>query len=109
MYCKCVAPNVRFGERLRQAAARGEAAAVTELLSRGCHPGFSDAAGYTAMHYASQCGNLECLQQMSDKFGDTCDWDCPDKTGWSPLAVAAHAGHRDVVTYLLEIGADPCS
>jgi len=104
-----MAPNIRFGEDLRQSSARGETASVRKLLERGCHPGFSDAAGFTAMHYAAQCGNVECLEAMLGVFGGGCDWDAPDKTGWSTLAVAAHAGHVGAVQFLLEQGADPAA
>jgi len=109
LYCQVVAPNVKYGERLRKAAARRETDTVRDLIARGCHPGFADAGGYTAVHYASQCGHLACLKEIESALGEDCDWDAPDKTGWTALGVAAHSGHIEIVRFLLNNGADPAS
>jgi hypothetical protein len=98
------------GEALRLAAGRGQLDLVEELLARGCDPNFGDASGRTAMHVVADTNQLEALETLRRVWGEEdVDVDCPDKTGWTPLAVAVSNGFVTMAQRLLEWGADPGS
>ena len=96
------------GEALRLAVGRGERATAERLLRMGCDPCASDGAGRTVAHIAADLNQLSVLRAVRDTWGEEeFDHDVPDKTGWTPLAVAARNGFADVVEALLSWGADP--
>lgn len=88
---------------LHMAALRGERDAAALLLDRGCDPLQCESMGMASYHTASSFGHLALLQLLADR--------CPAvrdsvKTDGRILGSAAHQGHLDVVTWLVEQGAD---
>lgn len=96
-----------WGQDLRKAVGRGQLSTIRELLSRGCNPNKSDAAGRTAAHCAALLGQESALELLRECWGaEDFDFDSPDKSGWTPLAVACAGGFTTIVRLLLEWGAD---
>jgi acyl-CoA-binding protein len=91
--------------QLLAAASKNDAAALRRILAS--HPGSADAAdgsGQTALHLASDRGNLECVRILLKSGADV---SAADRDGISVLQAAVIAGHADVCRTLLEGGADP--
>lgn len=92
---------------LQAAIAQNQVAAVDELLRLGADAAIQDANGSTALHYAIEHKLPKVLQALLTK--------CPeavfiaDKHGNQPLWTAAFnaRGDYEMVTMLLESGADP--
>ena len=87
------------------AAMRGDLEAVTDLLRRGADVNASHGDGMTALHWASERGDLEIVEALlfAGAFPDAAT-----RNGeYSPLHLAAKAGHGQIVRTLLEGGANP--
>jgi ankyrin repeat protein len=60
------------------------------------------------LHLAAKCGNEEALMILFSKFRDA---NVRDRSGMTPLAVAAANGHKNSVIVLVDQGAlvySPC-
>ena len=106
---------------------------VKRLLARGMDPDSVNAQGDTMLCIAARNGNVQTVQALlaakahpdrANRFGDTplmlaaLKGDMPtvralqtagaavNKRGWTPLIYAATGGHDDVVTFLLQHGAE---
>jgi ankyrin repeat protein len=87
------------------AAAGGHVAVIAELLKAGADTGLRTSKGATAVHMAAAGGHAEAVRALlaTGKF----DKDEPNLGGLTPLMDAAHRGHVDVATMLVdEFGAD---
>eukprot|EP01051_Picozoa_sp_SAG22_P002944 SAG22_NODE_137_length_18056_cov_9.974940_6_plen_456_part_00 len=96
------------GDRLRQAAERGDTAALLAELAKGGavdvdQPG--PKTGLTALHRAAERGRAGAVRALL-KAGATADQ--PTKrTGQGALHLAAGRGRMEIVRALLDAGADP--
>lgn len=84
---------------LHFAAAHGHRDMVGLLIGQGAQMNFQDSQGWTALHYAAKHGYLEVVQLLVESGADpttTCD---TDKV---PICMAAAAGHKQVLSYLLK-------
>jgi len=61
--------------------------------------------GHTTFYLAAQEGRLDLLQLLLDQGAEVNTVPVPDD-GWTPLIVATYRGHRAVVAWLLDHGAD---
>lgn len=66
-------------------------------------PGAAEIAAYRGLHAAAASGDLGARERMLRQGADI---DARDGHGRTPLLVAAHAGHRDVMRALAAAGAD---
>ena len=67
----------------------------------------TDSVGQTMLHYACNRGHLYMVRVLADKELKA-DLTIKDRTGDTPLALAAFNGHEDIVHVLLsEFGCDP--
>ncbi len=103
------APEYYYGQRLRRNAGRGQVAEVVELLVRNCDVNTGDGEGLTSLHYASEFNQSAVINAIVSTSAKSKKLvvDCKDKYGWTPLYCAAHHGHLDCVTLLIELGANP--
>lgn len=88
---------------LMMAALRGHLEPARRLIQRGAEV---NKPGWTALHYAaarSEPDSVEMVRLLL-KHHAYIDAESPNKT--TPLMMAAHYGHRDVVRLLLQEGAD---
>lgn len=119
IFASVYAPAHKFGHELRLACGRGQVQSVREWCSRGCDPNATDGAGWTALHYAADFGQLSVVQALLDGGGRSQDstvvgpsssrsleLNAHDGCGWTPLMCAAANGHTLVVEALLAAGAD---
>ncbi|CAB9501183.1 Protein phosphatase 1 regulatory subunit 12A [Seminavis robusta] len=60
--------------------------------------------GSTPVHFAAQKGDLKSIMTHIDKAKESVH--LKDANGWTPLHEAARGGHKEVVKYLVEKGAD---
>src|SRR5262249_15058660 len=91
------------GEALLDAAKRGDAVAVRDLLDRGVSANTANKHGTTALILASSKGSLDVVRLLVEKGADV---NARDRFfGFTPVAAAAQ-DHLDVVLYLVEKGAD---
>lgn len=87
-----------------QAAARGDAAAVSALLAQGANANATDAEGLTPLMNAAKAGHLATLQALLQARAKV---DARDPNGFTALAIAASLGHAPAVQALAQAGADP--
>jgi hypothetical protein len=90
------------GEDLRQAAMRGDAAAVKTLLDAGAPIDAANTYGATALTFACDRGKLEVVRLLLDRGADAGRKD--EFYGSSAIGWAAYNGHADVVKELLSRG-----
>lgn len=120
-------------DTLRVAVENDRADEVKRLLARGMDPDSVDAQGEPMLCIAARNGNVKTVQvllagkahpNLANRYGDTplmlaaLKGDLPtvralqaggaalNKSGWTPLIYAATGGHDDVVTFLLQHGAE---
>ncbi|XP_017494703.1 PREDICTED: 26S proteasome non-ATPase regulatory subunit 10-like [Rhagoletis zephyria] len=58
------------------------------------------------LHRAASAGQINLVRQLLETTNGVYPIDLPDSLGWTPLIIAASAGHREVVAYLVERGAN---
>jgi ankyrin repeat protein len=83
-------------------AARGKPRKVRELLRKGVDPNGTAKDGRTALHWASQEGQLAVVREL---LAHGAAVDAQDKLGFTPLTIAAGEGHYHVARELLKAGA----
>ena len=84
-------------------AARGDCAALRELLGSGAPVDEMDYDRRTAIHLAASQGHLEAVTLLIDEAG--ADPSPVDRWGGTPLDDAIRSGHGEVVAFLLGRGA----
>ncbi|XP_069796156.1 B-cell lymphoma 3 protein [Narcine bancroftii] len=82
------------------------AAITTLLVSSGACPSIPDRHGQSSLHLACEHGSIACLRALLPNIHPTADLDLRNYEGYSPLHVAVNNQDREVVTFLLERGAD---
>ncbi|XP_019149835.1 PREDICTED: ankyrin repeat domain-containing protein 50-like [Ipomoea nil] len=94
-----ISPNTpHFGRTiLHHAILCGNSKAVEVLLSSGANPEL--AAGFFALHFGVQRGNLDLVQSLIRK--GSCDVNELDREGYTPLMLAAKAGNIAMCRLLL--------
>ncbi|VDO05055.1 unnamed protein product [Rodentolepis nana] len=60
-----------------------------------------DSSGRTILHWAVCGGHVDLVKRL---IQGGCSPDEPDSSEWTPLMIAASAGHENIVTYLLDSG-----
>ncbi|KAI6170524.1 Suppressor of tumorigenicity 14 protein-like protein [Aphelenchoides bicaudatus] len=86
------------------AAENGSVECVRILLDNGAKIDHQDNYGETALHIASQEGKFKAAKALINK--DPSLVNIANKDHWYPLHMAAFKGHCDIVSLLLEKGAD---
>ena len=93
-------------KRLREAAERGDVAAVEGVLAK--NPSLVDTScgrtGWTALHASADRGRVDVLRYL---LGMRADPGLRTARGATALALAGAAGHVECVKALLDVGADP--
>ncbi|KNC46132.1 ankyrin [Thecamonas trahens ATCC 50062] len=93
---------------LHVAAYHGFDDVVRLLLEAGADPNAIDLDGLTALHLAAGRSQLTVavFLDTSSAWYPSLDVNCTTHAGWTPLFMAALAGHAPVVELLLSAGAD---
>jgi len=94
---------VGLDSELLEAARKGDARRVRELLDRGADVNARDVFDRTPLHLAAAFGHLDVAKLLLDRGADI---DARESDGWTPLHYAAVNGRLDVARLLLERGAD---
>ena len=93
------------------AASSGSLEVLKCLLAAGCSATTPSVTGWTPVHAAAECGQVNCLTALLDAMpvdsGVPKDIDAPDDQGIVPLYAASFANQPDAVQYLLSRGANP--
>jgi glutaminase len=82
-------------------AAVGDAAALSDLISRGNDPNARDYEGRSPLHVAAVSGNLMCVRVLLKRGADV---NCVDKFGRTPLREAIERMHTETANVLREAG-----
>ena len=82
----------------------GDLKRASILFDRGVDVDFIDSDGWSALFYAAGEGHLKLVQWLIEDWAATIDMKAPDEC--TPLWTAAFNGKRDVVSFLLRLGAD---
>jgi ankyrin repeat protein len=88
--------------QLHIAASRGDTEVVDELLKAGANPNIATRTGLTAFSIAAQNGYSEIMKLLIKNSNFE-----KNKMATSPLYHAAYYGNNELVTLLLQVGADP--
>jgi hypothetical protein len=100
-------PGMMRDQQLREAAERGDVAAV-ESLARTKGPALVNATcgrtGWTALHASADRGRLDVLKVLLTMRADP---GLRTARGATALALAGASGHTECVKALLDVGADP--
>ena len=93
----------RQGERLRDAATRGDVRGINDLLTQGARTNEADSYGDTALHKAAQYGHTLVIEALIKELAevDAIGWD-----GRTPLHECAIHGHLRCAERLLAAGAN---
>ena len=89
---------------LIEATKRGDLAAVEALLAAGTVPDGHDRFNNTALIFAARDG-FTAIARVLIAAGATVNW--IDGEGVTPLILASFKNHPDIVSLLLDHGADP--
>ncbi|GFO29474.1 ankyrin-1 [Plakobranchus ocellatus] len=97
--------NAKKDSALLWAARWGHVAVVRELLARGARPGLENDKGSTALYWAVRYGHTETVQVLASE--GKADVNQTRKLGLvAPIVLASALGLEDIVTILLQYGAD---
>ncbi len=76
---------------------------IKDLIAVGCPIDFRDDCERTALHHASDVGNLEVVELLVSNGADV---NIIDKYSWTALQFAANSmGNEDILKYLISKGA----
>ena len=95
--------HMSLDSELLEAARKGDARRVRELLDKGANVNARDEYGLAPLHVAAFNGQLDVARLLIDRGADV---NAIDELGETPLHWAAFNGHVDVARLLLERGAD---
>lgn len=87
---------------IHEAASRGHAETVAQLLDRGADVNAMDERGWTPLHLAARRGNTETAALLLDSGADI---NAKGRDGRTPLQWADVLGHTDVAELLRSRGA----
>lgn len=98
-----------MSEQLIEAIRSGDAERVKVLLEQGADASARDAYGAPALMLAAHGGSLEIVNLLLSAGAEV---DAKDELGWTALLKACYndlqdRGHPEVVTRLIQAGADP--
>uniref|UniRef100_H3AVQ6 BCL3 transcription coactivator n=1 Tax=Latimeria chalumnae TaxID=7897 RepID=H3AVQ6_LATCH len=79
---------------------------VAALAAEGASPMLLDRNGKTAIHLACEHGSLDCLLQIMKNSRESLNLEARNYEGYCPLHIAVANGNQEIVTYLLDHGAD---
>jgi ankyrin repeat protein len=97
----------KYGQTaLFHAAGRRIEDMVTFVLSKGANPTIATNEGFTPLMQASRCGHTGVTQLLLEHVGGQ-GLDTQDDKGKTALHYAALWGHDEMVSFLLDKGADP--
>uniref|UniRef100_UPI00398EEE38 B-cell lymphoma 3 protein-like n=1 Tax=Pristiophorus japonicus TaxID=55135 RepID=UPI00398EEE38 len=77
-----------------------------QLVANGACRGLLDRNGQTAIHLACEHSSLECLVSLLGSSQETIDLEIRNYEGYTPLHVAVNSRHKEIVSHLLDRGAD---
>jgi hypothetical protein len=97
-------PTTSLEVRLYHAVARGDAAAVKQLVEQGARVESRDRAGMSPLAWAAQRGRTAIASYLITR---RVNLNPQDHHGFTPLMWAAQEGHAGVVEVLLRAGANP--
>lgn len=106
MAMACAAPPATWAagdQRLVQAAARGDTAAVRVLLRERVDVDAADSDGATALHWAAWSGDTVLVDELIRAGAKAAS---VNAFGATPVHVAAQQGHDGIVRRLLDAGVD---
>ncbi|HEY8519303.1 MAG TPA: ankyrin repeat domain-containing protein [Gammaproteobacteria bacterium] len=89
---------------IADAAMRGDAAAVRQLIAEGGDVNAAQADGATALHWAAYRGDVALARALVQAGADVRR---PNRNGVTPLLLACETGDVELVRLLLDAGADP--
>lgn len=92
---------------LMRAAGFGRSRVFRLLLDKGASVAITNDAGYTALHLSAQEGQL-AITKLLRQAGAYLEAMSPS-TGATPLECAAYRGHSEVMSLLIDAGANPNS
>ncbi|KAM9584853.1 LOW QUALITY PROTEIN: ankyrin repeat domain-containing protein 23-like [Trichechus inunguis] len=93
-----------FERGIWSAALNGDLGRVKYFIQKAVDPSQPDAAGYTALHYASRNGHYAVCQFLLES-GAKCD--AQTHGGATALHRASYCGHTEIARLLLSYGSDP--
>ncbi|KAK3782619.1 hypothetical protein RRG08_038398 [Elysia crispata] len=96
-------PSSPCQRTFREAVSQGNTAELRRILEERegkVNVNLLDLEGQTALHHSCLQGNLE-LVKILVRFG--ADVKLANRDGWAPLHLAVHAGHSDVMLFLLAL------
>ncbi|EHK49560.1 hypothetical protein TRIATDRAFT_172014, partial [Trichoderma atroviride IMI 206040] len=96
-----------LGDLLLLSVRSGQDDVVKVLLNYEPNINYATPPGETALYCASQANNLDLVKLLLTYTQRGLDANIAAATGWTPLMVACANGHGEVVSCLLEAGAEP--
>lgn len=90
--------------RLRHASMHSDTLALQRAIDDGANVNGADESGQTALHFAADRGNIDCIRILIESGADVNAVDCD---GIGVLQTAVMGGNIDAVKMLLESGAVP--